>query len=106
MKKLIVFMTILTLAGWAIPAAAYEVGGVDIHGFISQGFLYSDGYNYLANDTEDGSFEYNEMGINFSRQMTDKLRIGVQFFSRDLGDAANNKITVDWAYAETESYYL
>jgi hypothetical protein len=100
MKKLIVFMTILTLAVWVIPAAAYEVGGVNIHGFISQGFLYSDGYNYLANDTEDGSFEYNELGINFSRQMTDKLRIGVQFFSRDLGDAANNKITVDWAYAD------
>jgi hypothetical protein len=100
MKKLIVFMTILTLAVWVIPAAAYDVGGVDIHGFISQGFLYSDGYNYLANDTEDGSFEYNEMGINFSRQMTDKLRIGVQLFSRDLGDAANNKVTVDWAYAD------
>ncbi|MBI5551455.1 MAG: hypothetical protein HY911_08100 [Desulfobacterales bacterium] len=100
MKKLIVLMTILSLAAWAGPVAAAEVGGVNIHGFISQGFLYSDGYNYLANDTEDGSFEYNEAGINFSKQLTDKLRIGLQLFSRDIGDAANNKVTLDWAYAD------
>ncbi|MBI5897096.1 MAG: hypothetical protein HZB24_14200 [Desulfobacterales bacterium] len=32
--------------------------------------------------------------------MTDKLRIGLQLFSRDIGDAANNKVTLDWAYAD------
>jgi hypothetical protein len=73
---------------------------VDIHGFISQGFLKSDKYNYLANDSEKGSFQFNEIGINFGKQVTDKLRIGVQFFARDLGDAANNKITLDWAYGD------
>jgi hypothetical protein len=73
---------------------------VDIHGFISQGFLKSNDYNYLSHKSRDGSFEYNEMGINFSKQLKDKLRIGVQLFARDIGDAANNKITVDWAYAD------
>ncbi|MDA8139593.1 MAG: hypothetical protein M0036_13165 [Desulfobacteraceae bacterium] len=103
MKKIylliaVVFMT-LSL-GAPHGALAYDLGGVQIHGFVSQGFLYSDDYNYLANDTKDGSFEYNEMGINFGKQLTDKLRIGLQLFSRDLGDAANNKVTVDWAYAD------
>jgi len=102
MKKLILIliMIIITFAAWVGSAAAYEAGGVDIHGFISQGFLASSEYNYLAHNSTDGSFEYNEMGINFSKQLTDKLRIGAQFFSRDLGDAANNKVTLDWAYGD------
>ncbi len=26
--------------------------------------------------------------------------MGIQFFSRDIGDASNNKVTVDWAYGD------
>ena len=77
-----------------------EASWVDIHGFISQGNLKSDEYNYLAHDAADGSFQFNEMGINFSKQMTDKLRVGVQLFARDLGDVANDEITIDWAYGD------
>ncbi len=101
MKRYIITILILTtVVTWAFSAIAYEVEGVDIHGFISQGFLRSNDYNYLSNKSKDGSLEYNEMGINFSRQLNDKLRIGVQLFSRDIGNAANNKITLDWAYAD------
>ena len=82
------------------PSFAQELAGVDIHGFVSQGFIMSDEYNYLTHDSKDGSFQYNEMGINFGKDLTDQLRVGLQIFSRDLGDAANNKITIDWAYGD------
>ncbi|MBN1382385.1 MAG: hypothetical protein JXA41_11965 [Deltaproteobacteria bacterium] len=85
-------------AGYALTADS--LGGVEIHGFVSQGYLKSHSYNYLANDSKKGSFQFNEMGVNFSKQVTDNLRIGIQFFSRDLGDAANNKISLDWAYGD------
>jgi len=78
---------------------AFDPGKTDIHGFISQGFMISDRNNYYA-DTEDGTFEFNETGINFSNQLNDRLRIGMQFFSRDLGDIGNNEINVDWAVAD------
>ncbi|BBO83274.1 hypothetical protein DSCO28_38400 [Desulfosarcina ovata subsp. sediminis] len=102
-NKTIVILLILLTAGSGLTmnvAGAATLGGVDIHGFISQGFLYSDEYNYLAHNSKDGSFEYNEIGVNFSKQLTDKLRAGLQLFSRDVGDAANNKITLDWAYGD------
>jgi hypothetical protein len=76
------------------------LGGLDVHGFVSQGFLKSTEYNYLAHDSKDGSFQFNEMAISFSKQATDKLRLGIQLFARDLGDVANDKITVDWAYGD------
>jgi hypothetical protein len=85
---------------WAATAEATSVANVDVHGFISQGFLYSDEYNYLAHNSTDGTFEFNEIGINFNKNVTDRMRLGIQFFSRDLGDISNNKVTLDWAYGD------
>jgi hypothetical protein len=69
--------------------------GVDIHGFASQGFILSSGNNYLA-ESKRGSFEFNEVGVNFSKALGDRLRIGLQFFSRDLGAVGNYVPRVDW----------
>jgi len=77
-----------------------DAWGIDIHGFVSQGYMWSDDYNYILYDSKGGSFQFNEIGINFSKDLTDKLRIGVQFLSRDLGDIGNNKVIIDWAYAD------
>lgn len=73
---------------------------VDIHGFVSQGFLYTTDNNFLADSTDNGSFEFNELGINFGTQLNKDLRIGMQLFSRDLGDVDNNKVVVDWAFGD------
>ncbi|MBI9016087.1 MAG: hypothetical protein JEZ07_02385 [Phycisphaerae bacterium] len=72
---------------------------VDIHGFISQGYIKSSDNNFLV-DSKDGSLEFNEMGINFSTQISNNLRVGMQLFSRDLGDVGNNDVVLDWAYGD------
>lgn len=74
-------------------------GGIAIHGFISQGYLWTSDNNFVA-DTEDGTFEFNEFGINFNKNLSDNLKLGIQFLSRDFGDAGNNEVKVDWAYAD------
>lgn len=91
------------LAGFMIFVAgtfqAVIAEEVQIHGFISQGYLKTDHNNYLAK-TDDGSFQFNEMGINFTTFATERLQIGCQFFARDLGDVGNDEIVVNWAFAE------
>jgi len=72
---------------------------VQIHGFISQGYLKSDHNNYYA-DTRKGTFKFNELGINFTSDVTDRLRMGMQFFARQFGDLGKNKVTLDWAFAD------
>ena len=102
-KRIIGIAAAIILAGTCLittSSFAVELGGVDIHGFISQGFIMSDEYNYLTHNSKDGSFEYNEVGINFSKELTEQLRLGIQLFSRDIGDAGNNKVTIDWAYGD------
>ena len=74
--------------------------GIDIHGMVSQGYINSDHYNYLAHDSEGGSFQFNEYALNFSKNLTDRLRVGIQLFARDLGDMGNDDIYVDWAYGD------
>ncbi len=101
-KYFIIILTVTILSGFQIWARAIEVEplGVEIHGFVSQGFLKSTSYNYLASDSNRGSFQFNEIGLNFNKKVTPNLRIGAQFFARDLGDAANNKVTLDWALGD------
>jgi hypothetical protein len=72
---------------------------LQVHGFASQGFLYTTDNNYLA-DTEDGSFEFAEAGINVTRTLGDQLRMGVQLFARDLGPIGDYSAKLDWFYID------
>jgi hypothetical protein len=83
------------------PAAAAELslpgelGQLQVHGFISQGFLYTTDNNYLAN-TSRGSFEFTELGLNFTLQPMDRLTLRLQIFSHDLGPIGDYRATLDW----------
>lgn len=70
---------------------------VEIHGFVSQGVIKSTANNYLA-QSERGSFEFSEAGINFTHSFTPNFRIGAQLFSRDLGPIGNYRALFDWYY--------
>ncbi len=78
---------------------AEEIESIKIHGFISQGYLQSYENNVIT-DSKSGTFQFNEMGINFSTDLSRRLHIGMQFFSRDLGDMGNDEIDLDWASAD------
>lgn len=94
------FLATFFLGIAALPAAGFSPDDVNIHGFISQGYLFSDENNFLTADTSDGSFQFNELGINFSADLAERLRVGVQLFSRDQGAIGNNDVVVDWAYGD------
>ncbi len=87
------------LVALAPVLAAMDIPTVDIHGFASQGYLFSTKNNYLA-QSQDGSVEYNEFGINFSADVTDDLRMGLQIFARDLGELGDDQPVLDWALAD------
>lgn len=98
MKKTIIAL-IAFFWGISGTCLAWDTDQIKIHGFISQGYLKSTENNMLEN-SEKGSFQFNELGLNFSSELTDKLRMGLQFFSRDFGSFGNNEVIIDWAYAD------
>ncbi|WP_300668557.1 hypothetical protein [Desulfoluna sp.] len=82
---------------------AYELGAlgnVNIHGFISQGYIMTTDNKFFGDTDDGGSYQFNERGLNFSSDVSDRLRIGLQVFSRDFGTLGDNEVTIDWAYAD------
>lgn len=100
MKRIVKLIIVgLTFLAFSTTANSAELLGIDIHGFASLGYLQSSNYNYHG-DTMDGTFQFNEFGINFAKELIDDLRVGLQLFSRDLGSTGNNEIIIDWAYGD------
>ncbi len=84
----------------AAPTLAYDLGKVQINGFVSQGYIQSEGNNIFTADSTDGTFQFNEFGLTVNTDVTEKLHIGAQFLARDLGDYGNNEVTLDWGYGD------
>jgi hypothetical protein len=87
---------------WAATAAAQSAAApdyreplVDVHAFVSQGFIKSLDNDYLAKSKK-GSFEFSEAGVNLTRALGDKLRVGVQLFTRDLGSIGKYQARFEW----------
>lgn len=79
---------------------------IEFHGFASQGFLASTDYDYLGT-TKDGSFQFDEVGLNATISPFNRTRITAQAFMFDLGDVNNNRIFLDYASVEyTFSDYI
>lgn len=102
MKKLIVACSIVAFgAGFAGFAHAFDIGGVDIHAFVSQGFVQTTKENnFPVSNSGQGSFNFNEFGINFGKQLTPDLRVGMQLFAQDRGSYGKDEVTIDWAYGD------
>jgi hypothetical protein len=103
-----ILLVLLALLAWSSSARAADLNAsetdvsVEVHAFVSQGFIKtSGGNNYLANSAyPSGSLEFTEVGINFTSQLTERLRLGMQLFARDLGPVGNYSAKMDWFYLD------
>ncbi len=73
---------------------------VQVHGFASQGFVYTSGNNWLTMNSNAGSGAMTDMGLNLTSQFSDKLRVGGQVYDRNLGQLGQWHPSLDWAVAD------
>jgi hypothetical protein len=73
---------------------------VEIHGFVSQGFILTTGNDYIASDTTNGSFQLTEVALNLTREITDRLRFGIQAFAQNFALGGNFDLRADWFYID------
>jgi hypothetical protein len=98
----------IAVASFALAprARAVEVGSegdvlsVEVHAFASQGFILTSNNNYLDENTTHGSAQFSEIGLNFTKSLTDNLRLGLQLFAEDLGPTGTFNAQVDWFYLD------
>jgi len=90
------------LAPLCPQAQDFRIAGreIQVHGFASQGFIYTNDNNWLTMHTSQGSGAFTDFGVNISTQVTDNLRVGAQVYDRNLGDLGEWHPSVDWALAD------
>jgi hypothetical protein len=80
---------------------------IDINGSITQTVVKTTGnqedWSNLSN-TKDGSFEFAEILIGASSQLSEKCRAGAQLISRDFGTLGNFETQLDWGYGDYRFY--
>ena len=76
---------------------AQDLSGIVVHGFVSQGFLYSSNNNYLSMKSSDGSPQWTDGAVNISDSLADNLRVGIQLHMYELGEFGGSNVQVDWA---------
>jgi hypothetical protein len=99
-KKILVAAIALALAAGAPGfAQSLEDLNIQIHGYATQGFLYTTNNNILTTHSSDGSPAWTEAVLNIGAQPIPKLRIAVQGRYFLLGNFGND-IILDWAAAD------
>lgn len=85
--------------GVGMAGAQTHQQALSLHGFFSQGYLYSKGNNFFGEST-DGSWEYYEAGAGGRYRITPYLSLAGQFFARDAGRGDNGSVRTDYLYAD------
>jgi hypothetical protein len=96
-------MLLLAVACMASGADAQpdEADQLQIHGFVSQGYIKTTRNNYLGPTARaQGSFEFSEVGVNFTKPIGDRLRVAMQIFAHDLGPLGKYAPQLDWYFLD------
>ena len=96
-------MLLLAAFLMAPPTLAQQQPDYQIHGFAAQGFVLTSDNN-LFGDSEDGSLEFRELGINGQWQPLDRLGFSGQLLSRRAGEADDGDPVIDFLFADLNLY--
>jgi hypothetical protein len=102
MLKTLIKLLVFCLCVASLRAQDVKIFNQDVqfHGFASQGFVSTDGNNWLTMKSGNiGSGQFTDFGGNASMQITDKFRIGAQIYDRNLGQLGKWHPQLDWAEA-------
>jgi len=85
-----------------LHAQDFKLGSrtVQVHGFGSQGFAYTNNNNFLTMNTSHGSPALTEAALNLSMPVSDKFRVGGQGYLRKIGSLDDFRPQLDWAYGD------
>lgn len=76
---------------------AQDLDNLQVHGFATQGLLFSSNNNYLTLKSSDGTLQWTEGAVSFNDAVSDKLRVGIQVHMYQMGQIGGPNLMVDWA---------
>jgi len=76
---------------------AQDLSDIHVHGFVTQGFIFSSNNNYLTMHTSAGSLQWTDGAVSIADSLSDNLRVGIQLHMYQLGQLGGPNVDVDWA---------
>ncbi len=73
---------------------------LQFHGFLTQGYVKTTANSFFG-DSEDGSWDFRELGINSSYRITPQILASAQLLSRKAGEMYDGSVDLDYAQIET-----
>jgi hypothetical protein len=98
-KRVLAAAAMFALGATVAVAQSLDDLNLQIHGYATQGFIYSTTNNWNTTDSTEGTAAWTEAVVNLTVEPQPKLRIGVQARYFLLGNFGN-EITIDWAQAD------
>jgi hypothetical protein len=98
-RKLALAAVLGMIAVAARASVSIENTNVQIGGFFSQGYLYSDNNNLPTQDVG-GTWNFREAAFNVSDTFGAHLRVGAQIFEQSFGNIGQDRVILDWAVAD------
>jgi hypothetical protein len=93
-RRVCLFVFLCACAG---SLHSQDIAGIAVHGFVSQGFLFSSNNNYLSMKSSDGSPQWTDAVVDITDPISENLRAGIQLRMYQLGEFGGSNVQVDWA---------
>lgn len=77
---------------------------LQIHGFLSQGFLHTSDNNFFGHSDDNLSVDFRELGINASWRALPDLQLAMQVVWRDAGPTDEDDLRIDYGLANYSLY--
>src|SRR5580704_1957695 len=97
LRPMPLFLLLCLVCTWPGILCAQDLSGIQIHGFATQGILYSSHNNYLSMESSSGSLQWTDGAVSFTDSLTNNLRVGIQLHVYQLGVLGGPNVQVDWA---------
>ncbi len=96
------WLWILLLLLPGVTAAEQSPGWWDdlqLHGFLSQGYVKSSDNSFYG-DSEQGSFDFREIGLNASFRFSPRWLVSAQLLSRKAGEMSDGGVNLDYGLVD------
>lgn len=79
---------------------ALDFGKVPVHGFLTQGAIYTSDNNFFGESDDGISLDYTEIGLNSRVQLFPDLSVAGQILFRRAGSQSEKELTIDHAFLD------
>ncbi len=73
---------------------------LQVHGFLSQGYIKTTGNNVFGHSNNSGSFDFREIGLTASLRPLPRLQLSGQLLHRRAGKGSNGGIYIDFGFLD------